>query len=252
VETVPLISIRGVVLFIALVAPGVLKAQEVKYIDISSVVPRMELRRPPAPQRECKQGTNCIGVGSGSGGGSVTDGAPDQRDPHALGIYLLRVTPTEINPAEPFQVEFKILNTGTVPIELPVSPDLADLQPGDESATFNYSSLALVVRGEVEPWRPDAPLGFVELFGSANQPETMVVLRPGEWIRVNANVKLHTWPSEAISARFRGEFWLRKNTFHPQPGGEFVERNNQYPNSTPTPSVPVRLVPADGSELPKK
>ena len=155
-------------MFIALVAPGVLKAQEVKYIDISRVVARTELRHPPAPRQECKGGTNCIGVGGGSGGGSVTDGAPDQRDPHALGIYLLRVTPTEINPAEPFQVEFKILNTGMVPIELPVSPDLADLQPGDESAAFSYSSLAVVVRGEVESWRAEEPLGFVELFGSAD------------------------------------------------------------------------------------
>jgi len=252
VETVRLISFRGVFLFIALVAPGVLKAQEVKYIDISSVVARTELRHPPAPRQECKGGTNCIGVGGGSGGGSVTDGAPDQRDPHALGIYLLRVTPTEINPAEPFQVEFKILNTGMVPIELPVSPDLADLQPGDESAAFSYSSLALVVRGEVEPWRPEEPLGFVELFGSADHPETLMVLRPGEWIRVNANVKLITWPPETISARFRGEFWLRKNTFHPQPGGEFVERHNEYPNSTPTPSVPVRLLPVEKSDLPKR
>jgi hypothetical protein len=76
------------------------------------------------------------------------DGAPDQRDPHALGIYLMRVTPTDINAAEPFQVEFKILNTGTAPIELPVSPHLSDLQPSDESVAFNYSSLALVVRGD--------------------------------------------------------------------------------------------------------
>jgi len=34
----------------------------------------------------------------GTGGGSVVDGAPDRRDPRALGVYLLRVTPTDINP----------------------------------------------------------------------------------------------------------------------------------------------------------
>ena len=248
-----LISVRGVILFLGLVWPGVLAAQEVKYIDISSVVPRIELRHPPALHLECKQGTNCIGVGGGSGGGSVSDGAPDQRDPRALGIYLMRITPIEINPAEPFQVEFKVLNTGTVPMELPVSPDLADLQPGDESVAFNYSSLALVVRAEVEPQRPEAScVGYVELFGSADHPETMMVLRPGEWIRVNANVKISNWPPETKSARFRGEFWLRKNTFHPVPGGQFTEAHNAYPNSTPTPALPVRLLPADNSELPKK
>jgi hypothetical protein len=123
------------------------------------------------------------------------------------------VTPTEINPGEPFQVAFKILNTGTVPMELPVSTDLADLQPGDESAAFSYSSLALVVRAEVEPQRSEAPLGFVELYGSAAHPETVMVLRPGEWIQIRPNVKLDPWPSETVSASFRGEFWLRKNTF---------------------------------------
>jgi hypothetical protein len=60
----------------------------------------------------------------------VGDRAPDQRDPHGLGIYFLRVA--DINPAEPFQVEFKVLNSGTAPMELPVSPHLSDLQASDE------------------------------------------------------------------------------------------------------------------------
>ena len=83
--------------------PCLLRAQEIKYIDLTAVRPRNELRHPPAPKSDCKEDTGCIG--GGYGGGSVGDGAPDQRDPHALGIYLLRVTPTDINPAEPFKVE---------------------------------------------------------------------------------------------------------------------------------------------------
>jgi hypothetical protein len=90
----------------------------------------------------------------------------------------MRVTPTDINAAEPFQVEFKILNTGTAHIELPVSPNLSDLQPNDESVAFNYSSLALVVRGEAEPQEPPVDsTGFVELFGSSDHAESMMVLR---------------------------------------------------------------------------
>jgi hypothetical protein len=145
---------RSVLLVLLIVWPVLLRAQEAKYIDISILAPRTELRHPLPAQPECKQGTNCIGIGGGSAGGSVTDGAPDQRDPHALGIYLLHVTPTEINAAEPFQVEFKILNTGTAAIALPVSPHLSDLQPSDDSVPFNYSSLALVVRAESEPQGP--------------------------------------------------------------------------------------------------
>ena len=183
----------------------------------------------------------------------MSDGSPDKRDPHALGIYLLRVTPTDINPAEPFRVEFKVLNTGTAPMELPVSPHLSDLQPSDESVAFNYFSLALVVRAEAEPGGPPVgSIGLVELFGASDHAESMMVLRPGEWIRVSANVKLLTSPSEPISVCFYGGFWLRRNTFHPHAGGQFIETNNLYPNNTLTPFVAVRLLPHDGSDLPKQ
>jgi hypothetical protein len=181
------------------------------------------------------------------------DGAPDQRDPHALGIYLLRVTPTDIDPAEPFQVEFKVLNTGTAPMELPVSANLSDLQPTDESIAFDYFSLTLVVGGKVEPeGPPESFVGFVELFGASEHAESMMVLRPGEWIRVSANVKLLTPPSGPVSARLKGDFWLRRNTFHPHAGGQFIEARNLYPNTTPTPVVAVRFLPHAGSDLPKQ
>lgn len=241
---------RGFLLLL-LTLPCPLRAQEIKYIDLTAVRQRTELRHPPAPQSDCKEGTGCMG--GGYGGGSVGDGAPDQRDPHALGIYLLRVSPADINTAEPFQVEFKILNTGTAPIELPVSPHLSDLQPSDESVAFDYFSLALVVRGEAEPEGPPvSSIGFVELFGTPDHAESMMVLQPGEWIRVSANVKLLTSPSEPVSARFQGAYWLRRNTFHPHAGGQFIETNNLYPNNMPTPFVAVRLLPHGGSDPPKQ
>jgi len=241
---------RRVFLLLVLALPCLLKAQEVRYIDLTVVRQRTELRHPPAPPSDCRVGAGCLG--GGYGGVRMGDGAPDRRDPHALGIYLMRVTPTDINAAEPFQVEFKILNTGTAPIELPVSPHLSDLQPSDESVAFNYSSLALVVRGEAEPQGPPVgSIGFVELFGSPDHAESMMVLRPGEWIRVTANIKLLKGPSVPVSARFRGDFWLRRNTFHPHPGGQSIEVNNLYPNSTPTPFVAVHLLPPAASYLSK-
>ncbi len=142
--------------------PCLLRAQEIKYIDITSVQQRTELRHPPAPSPDCKDG-NC--VGGGIGGASVGDGAPDQRDPRALGVYLLQVTPTEIRASEPFEAEFRIVNTGRVPIEVPVYPHLSDLQPSDESVPFSYFSLALVVKGESEQSNVPA-LGYIMLYGS--------------------------------------------------------------------------------------
>jgi hypothetical protein len=229
-------SFRGVILFIALTWGGVLQAQEVKYIDISNVHQRTELRVPPAPPPVCEEGKGC--TSGGYGVFMVGDGAADRRDPHALAIYLLRVTPTDINPVEPFQVEFKVLNSGTAPIELPVSPHLSELQSSDESVDFDYFSLGLVVRVEGEPQGPPInSAGSIELYGSPDHPETMMRLQPGEWIRVSANVKLRDSPPEPVSARFRGEFWLRKNTFRPHPGGQSHEAHNLYPNETPTPFV---------------
>ncbi len=244
-------SFRRGFLFLLVTLPRLSRAQEIKYIDLTSVRQHTELRYPAAPQSDCKEGAGCIR--GGYGGGSIGDGAPDQRDPYALGIYLLRVTPTDINPVEPFHVEFKILNTGTASIELPVSLHLSDLQPNDESVGFSYFSLALVVRGEGETQRPDVPcMGFVELYGSPEHPESMMVLRPREWIRVRADVLLRTWPAEPVSTRFRGDFWLRKNTFHPHPGGQFIEAQNFYQKDTRTPYVAVRLLPLAGSEKPKQ
>jgi hypothetical protein len=240
---------RNAFLLLLLALPFLLKAQEIKYIDLVAIRQRADLRHPPAPPSDCREGTGC-GV---YGGGSMGDGASDLRDPHALGIFLMRVTPTDIDAAEPFHVEFKILNTGTAPIELPVSPHLSDLQPNDESVAFNYFSLALVVRGEAEPQgAPVDSIGFVELFGSPDHAESMMVLRPGEWIRVSAKVKLLKCPSVPVSVRFRGDFWLRSNAFHPHPGGQSIESKNLYPNTTPTPFVPVRLVPPVASDPPKQ
>lgn len=229
---------------------GLLRSQEMRFIDLSTVRQRTELRHPPAPPSECKDG-HCLG--GGSGGGSVSDGAPDWRDPHALGVYLLNVSPTEINPAGPFEVEFKVLNTGRAPIELPVSPHLSDLQPADESEAFTYSSLALVVsvKAEHPAASPTPPaVAFVELYGSADRGGTTLVLSPGDWIRVRATVRLNSPDLEARGARLCGEFWLRKNVFRPQPGGMFTETHNLYPNSTPTPPIEVRIVRPLGTPRP--
>src|SRR5256886_15672773 len=114
-----------VFLLLLLALPCLLNAQEIKYIDLTAVRQRTELRHPPAPQSDCKEGTGCMG--SGYGGSILRDGAPNPRDPRALGIYLMRVTPTGTNAAGPFQVEINIFNTGTAPTELTGSPPLSDL-----------------------------------------------------------------------------------------------------------------------------
>lgn len=231
--------------FLLVIAPAVsLSAQEARYIELTAIEQRTELRYPPAPPPKCNA-HGCSVVG-GIGGASVADGAPDPRDPRVLEISVLRVSPTDINPNEPFEGEFRVLNSGRVPIDLPVSPHLSDLQPDDASLSFTYFSLALVTKITVEPHVPAAALGFVQLYGSPEHEGTMISLRPGEWIRVKARVRLNNSPSEPFAAHVCGGMWLRKNTFHPHPGGSFTEIQNLYPNVTQVPPenwLPVYLLP---------
>lgn len=116
-------------------------AQEVQFIDLTLEPQRVALRfPPPVVSRSGK------GFGSGGGGGSVGDCAPDIRDPHAATVYLDGIDGRMINPAQPFVAEFRFVNTGRLPISIPVSPHLSDLQPADSSVPFTYLDLGLVVR----------------------------------------------------------------------------------------------------------
>ena len=228
-----------------LVCSGLLAAQEIRFIDLSDVQQRTALRFPPAKQADCVSDQGC--VGGGYGGASVSDGAPDPRDPRALGVALDSVVPTDIT-LDPFEAEFRIVNTGLVAIDLPVSPHLSDLQPPDEWRTFQYVSLALEVRLSATGSTQAMGLGYVELYGSVEHEDTLLTLKPGQWIRVKAKIKLHTWPSQPLEAQLRGEFWLHQNVYTPHQGGAFTEAVNDYPNETIFPSpITVRFSPTNSA-----
>lgn len=168
-------------------------AQEVKFINLTDIEQRTELRFPPAPP-------SVNGVGGGYSSVGIGDGAPDFRDPHALGVYLLHVSPSEVDPAQPFEAEFKVVNTGRAPIDVPVWPHLSDLQPGDALAVFSYFSIALSITVKEGP----GSNGYVELYGATGHEGTMLTLEPGEWIRVKANVKFGTPPAVSDTSTLQG------------------------------------------------
>jgi hypothetical protein len=236
----------GVALLLAqLLVPWIFTGQEVRYIDLTGVRQRTSLRHPAAPPTDCKAGMPC--AVSGWGGSGVADGAPDPRDPHQLTVQILSVVPDRIDAAQPIEVEFRVLNSGSVPLELPVSPHLSDLQPPDESQSFSYTSLALAVNvivGDARLPIAGAP-PFVELYGSAEDAGTMLVLSPGDWIRVRANVKLSSASRESFPASLSGTFSLRTNTFHLGLGGYFTESHNLYPNAGTAPHLPVQILPSN-------
>jgi hypothetical protein len=217
-----------------------LHAQEVKYLDLTAVTARTELKYPAAISSNCED--EVPGTVEGSiRSVSVGDGAADSKDPRALGVYLERVSPTTINSAQPFEADFKVVNTGLAPIQIPVSPHLADLQTNESD--LNYYSLELVVRVSGKEDGPTlTTYASVILYGAADHAGTMLELKPGEWIGVKANVKLRLWPLEPVAALFRGDFWFRSNTFRTHPGGGHTQIENIYPNDTPTPWISVHLL----------
>ena len=216
------VASRYPVLLFLVATPALLGAQEVKVVDLLNINQRTELRFPPIPS-DCIDGEPC--VGGGVGGLSVADGAPDPRDPRALGVALDRVTPTDIT-LDAFEAEFRLLNTGIVPIIVPVGPHLTDLQPSSESQPFSYLSLALQVRFFGTDADQGLGVGWVELYGSVEREDTTITLKPGEWIRVKAKIELHTWPSKPMEAQLQPDFWFHNNTFKPQIGGGFTAAVN--------------------------
>lgn len=249
-----MITSRMLPLLLLAAACAPLSGQEVRYIDLTVVQQRTELRHPPALPPTCEAANGPCASG-GFGSLSVGDGGPDPRDPHTLGIYILRVSPTDIDPHEPFEVEFRLLNAGRVLIDLSVSPHLSDLQPDDPSLSFSYFSLALLTHIPVEPYVETRAVGLVQLYGSPDHEATMITLQPGEWIRVKATIRLSRWPSQPSEGRVYGGLLLRKHTFHPHAGGSSSEIQNLYPNITqmsPETWLPVHLnppaAPADGKQ----
>jgi hypothetical protein len=168
--------------------------------------------------------------------------APDPRDPRALGVALDRVTPTDIT-LDTFEAEFRVFYTGLAPINVPVWPHLSDFQPSLESQPFSYLSLSLEVRLSGTGPTQAFGVGWVELYGSAEREDTIMTLKPGEWVRVKAKVTLHTWPTKPMEAQLGGDFWFHDNVFKPEIGGGLTEAVNVYPNHTVFPAVAVHFSP---------
>jgi hypothetical protein len=210
----------------------------VRVVDLLNVKQRTELRFPPAPSEcrpdECVHG--CVG------GSFVAEGAPNLHDQRVLGVALDRVTPTDIT-LDAFEADLRLLNTGLAPIDVPVWPHLSDLQPSSELQPFSYLSLALQVQLSGTGPRQALGIGWVQLYGSAERGDTIITLKPGEWVRVRANVKLHTWPTIPTEAQLRGNFWLHDNVFKPQNCGGFTEAVNIYTNHTLFPALAVHYSP---------
>jgi hypothetical protein len=213
-----------------------LRGQQTKLIDLSNVQQHTSLRVPQSKEPNCVP-QPCV---VDRGGTSVADCATAVK---SLRVVLERVTPTFIT-LDPFKAEFRVFNAGTSPIEIPISPDLTDLQPPGRLQAFDYLSLALRISLDTVGPPQAFGLGWVELYGSAKHPNTILALEPGHWIRVIAKVKMHTWPSQPVDALLRGDFSMHRNVFRPEDHGGVIDSLNLCPNHAILPdSVQVHFSP---------
>ena len=242
-------SKRGA-LALAVALSCVAYGQEVRFIDMTAGKPRTELRYPPSPPPICEEGRPC--VGGGWGGGSVSDGAANPRDPQALALYLLSIDPRNIDPEQNAIAEFRLLNSGLADIDVPVSPHLADLQPPDVSRAFDYRSIYLGITAVDKDSKFTRLLGhaYLQLFGSMENSATTITLKPGQWLRVRGILQWSNYPAVDLDADLEAVFTLRTNTYRPHPGGSSSEARNLYPNVTPTPKMPVHFVKPGSSKAP--
>lgn len=215
-------------MFCLLCSMHLLRAQQAKVIDLSNVQQRTTLRVPQAKEPNCVP-EPCVVIKETSVG-DCTNAVGGLR------VALDRVTPTHIT-LDSFDAEFRILNTGTSPIEVPISLELTDLQPSGGLQDFDYISLALRVR-LYAPGPPTAfGIGWVELYGSAEHPDTILALEPGHWIRVTTKVKLHTWPLQPVDALLSGDFRMHKNVFRPEEHGGLIDSLDLCPNRATLPNT---------------
>jgi hypothetical protein len=152
-------------------------AQEVASLDLTKVEARVDLRRPKASSDM---------TGGYSGAQSTTSCPDSTQKAGELGTSLVSLDRTHYQVGDEPKFEVMLHNTGSVPIRIPSSPNLADLQPKDPAKQFAYYKLQIFLWiAADERWSTDAG-GYAALYGNDDHTNTMLTLEPGQWIRVIA------------------------------------------------------------------
>lgn len=150
-------------------------AQEVSFLDLTTVEPRVDMRRPAAPP-----GTDARRSGSFATLPCLhrPSGMPRLR------TTLISLDQTHYRIGDEPRFEVKIENIGPSSVQIPFYPHLADLQPQDAAAKFKYRELDVTLwLAAGEDWSSNMG-GSVMLYSVSDRPDTAVTLSPGEWVRI--------------------------------------------------------------------
>ena len=198
-------------------------AKEIAYLDLTGVTPRTELRHPPAPRPKCDSSGTC--TGSGFGSVSIACGTAVNGEKRALRASLMSLDQIEYLSGDRAEIEVQLENVGEMSLEIPWSPHLADLQPVDDTSKFHANSLLI---GLFLHWGEDysTSLGWIYLYGSPTQKESMLTLHPGEWVRVRGPIEIEldhsdgfVLPPPGVDQTATAEFEFRQVEYTPVAGG---------------------------------
>jgi hypothetical protein len=206
-----------IALFIGLLLSLNGMAQEVRYIDLSGVDQPTD-RRPYGSRIE-----NFTCVGSA------------ELFTHRTKVSLEWIQTTDIYPHERLGMEVLVENIGPSSLNVPIHPNLTDLQPRDSSTRFEYYSLRLPMEAKV----PGSGflVGWLELYGSLSRPDTFLILKPGEWIRVRGDIIVQRSYERDQIVTATADFWLSKYVFP-------AESDN-----TVAPSLQSCILPVGGKSM---
>ena len=164
----------------AMVVFSACSAQEVASLDLTKVESRVGLRRPKTTLQE---------TGGYSGAQSTIPCFDSTHNTGVLQTSLVSLDRTSYQVGEEPRFEVTLQNTGPVPVSIPFSPHLADLQPMNPVRKFGYYELQITLYiASGERWSTNMG-GTAILYGADDHADTMLTLKPGEWARVAAKAR---------------------------------------------------------------
>ena len=159
--------------------------QEIASIDLTNVSARTQLRRPASTP-----GTRQTGGVLADHRCTSNDTVASPADKTAsLRTELVSLDRPQYRIGDDLTIEVIVKNVGSRPLEIPFSPNLADLQPENPAQKFGYSEIDLSSWAAAgDKWIMG--LVGVRLYGAEDHAGTMITLGPGGWVRIKAKDKI--------------------------------------------------------------
>jgi hypothetical protein len=182
---------------------------------------------------------------------SVACGGVAAGENRALRTGLTWLDRFEYMDSDSAEIEVAIANAGDVPIEIPGTPHLADLQPTDDTSKFQAFNLLI---GLFLHWGDgySTSLGWIYLYGVPEQKETMLTLLPGEWVRVRGPIDIElnhgdgfVLPLPGVDQTATAEFELRQVEYTPVAGGVGLSVTNIYPRQIHGNAMTIHVLSSD-------